>query len=219
MKSKRIIVALVLVLLIVALAIAGGFALRHFALPSGAPEEPASEQPSVPTEKVDRLDDAAAYFEQNSQVIETIYAPDSPSTMTEESASSELRSRGFGDCVATTEYSMDGEYYEADEISSSSSSKHPTYECTYITPDGDAWTIMLYNGMIMANPVSYNLGGNAGDVMVIVSESESVMSYDSASNCFFHTIPNPDALKVLKVDRIDAATLDSLTPDKIGGQL
>ena len=105
---------------------------------------------------------------------------------------------------------MTGDYSEATEISQGSSTKHPTYQTYYVSKNGDVWTIFMINGAIMANPVSYNIQSDL-DAQVILSESNTVMSYDGTTNGFYETIPNKSSLIVKTVDRIDAETLENLT--------
>ena len=48
-------------------------------------------------------------------------------------------------------------------------------------------------------------------VQVMLSEEDTITSYDSTTNKFYVNIPNADILTVKKVDKIDAETLDKLT--------
>lgn len=157
--------------------------------------------------------DADDYFNNNSKVLSEVNVNDSKDVMTEAETSKNLTDRGFTQYSITTEYSMDGEYSDATDISDSSSSKHPMYQTYYVSKYGDVWTIFLINNVVMANPVSYNQQSTRG-VQLVISESESVTSYDSTTNKFYETIPNESELIVKKVSRIDKDTLDNLT---IGG--
>ena len=69
------------------------------------------------------------------------------------------------------------------------------------------------NGVVSAYPVSYNLVSERQAVLLI-TETDTVTSYDYTSNRFFETIPKESTMIVRKVSRIDKETLDSLT---IGG--
>ena len=50
---------------------------------------------------------------------------------------------------------------------------------------------------------------------MLISDSETIVSYDNATNKFYETIPSESALKLIVVDQIDAATLDNLTIGEI----
>lgn len=158
--------------------------------------------------------DAEDYFENNATVISVIDAAESEKVLTEAEVYDVLSNRGFTQYSITSTYSMTGEYSDESDITETSSSKHPIYETYYISENGDIWTILSINGSIFANPVSYNLQSELG-VQVIVSESETVMSYDCITNKFFETIPDKSALLVITVNKINAELLDTLTIEEI----
>ena len=66
----------------------------------------------------------------------------------------------------------------------------------------------------MANPVTYNLQSKL-DAQVIISENESVVSYDSTTNMFYETIPDKSALIVKRLKQIDAESLGKLNNEGI----
>lgn len=157
---------------------------------------------------------ADEYFQQNSQIAEEINANDSDEVLTEEEAIRTLAERGFKDFPITTEYTMDGTYNDASEISGSSSIKHPIYTMYYVTQNNELWNIMIINSDVMAIPVSYNIQSSLG-VQVVISESEEVTSYDSTTNKFYKNIPNESAMIVKIVEIIDAESLENLTIEVI----
>lgn len=158
--------------------------------------------------------DADEYFQQNSQVIEEINANDSNKVLTEAETVETLAERGFKDVPITTEYTLDGIYNDACEISNFSTIKHPIYETYYVTEKNELWTIMVINGDVMAIPVSYNLQSTLG-VQVVISESSSVTSYDSTTNKFYKNVPDKSVMIVKVVEIIDAETLENLTIEVI----
>ncbi|MCF2596032.1 zinc ribbon domain-containing protein [Pseudoflavonifractor phocaeensis] len=158
--------------------------------------------------------DAESYYGNNSDIIMEIDVNDSNDVLTESETCTELTGRGFEEYPITTEYSMDGAYSDATNISDNSSNKHPIYQTYYVSSNGDLWTVFVINGSVLANPVSYNLQSGRS-VQAIVSETETVMSYDSATNRFYETIPHESALVLITVDKIDAETLDKLTAGEI----
>ena len=75
------------------------------------------------------------------------------------------------------------------------------------------WNIYVINGVVLAYPVSYNLVSERQTVLLI-TETDTVTSYDYISNRFYETIPKESAMIVRKVSKIDKKTLDNLT---VGG--
>lgn len=66
----------------------------------------------------------------------------------------------------------------------------------------------------MAYPVSYNMQSSS-NVQVMISEKDTVMSYDSRTGKFYETIPKESELIVKKVGRIDAETIENLMDGEI----
>ncbi len=158
--------------------------------------------------------DADEYYEDNSDVLEVTEVSDSEIMYTESDVYAFLEERGFADYPITTTYSTTGEYSEPDEISSSSSKEHPVYEVLYVAANGDKWTVTVTNSTITAYPLTYNENAS-GNVQTIISESESIISYNSRTNKFYETIPHKDVLQVKVVTLINAETLESLTSGEI----
>lgn len=153
--------------------------------------------------------DADKYFKDNSKILSEIDADKSDKVLSEADVYNLLSERGFVDYPIVTEYLMDGEYNKTENISQSSSTKHPMYQTTYISSSGEMWTIILINDAIMANPVTYNMQSRR-KVQVVLSEKDSVISYDSAKNKFYETIPNESELIVKKIEKIDVETLEKM---------
>ncbi len=158
--------------------------------------------------------DADKYFYDNSTIITEIDANESKNVSTESEVYESLENRGFTQNAITSEFSMNGEYYEAVEIATLSSTKHPIYQTSYITQNNEIWTIYSINGVVQACPVSYNLN-SSNKVQVIISETETITSYDSITNKFYETIPNDTALLVIVTETINAETLEKLTAEEI----
>lgn len=154
--------------------------------------------------------DVEGYFEENSRVISVVDVDDSENTMSEADVLQILESRGFMDYPITTEYSMDGIYSDAYDITAASDDKHPTYETYYINSSNELWSLLIIDGTIIAIPVSYNSQPEV-QCSVIVSESGDIVSYDSSTNRFYRTVPYDSVLDLRQVDRVDATMLDSLT--------
>lgn len=157
--------------------------------------------------------DAEAFYQENSDVKNVIEVEKSSTTQTEKQIIEEIDDRGFENIDIYTDYGIDGEYLNGVKIDGSND-KHPSYQMTYISANDELWTIIVQNGCIMANPVSFNAESELG-VQLIIAESEVISCYDSQTNMFYETIPNETELVVKVVDRIDAETLDRLTVEVI----
>lgn len=158
--------------------------------------------------------DADEYFSDNSTVIATIDALDSEDVHTESDAYDNFDERGLAMYPITTEYSMDGVYSEAARISSYSSRQHPMYQTYYITSNDDVWLIFEINGVMLASPLSYNEQLASG-APVMISETDTITSYDSTKNKFYVNTPHSSVINLKTVARIDAETLEALTKGAI----
>ena len=161
--------------------------------------------------------EAEQYYEENSQLIDIVNVEESEDVMTESEVKSFLEDRGFENCQITYSYSINGEYGsygDKTEVSDESSDKHPAYQMIYLSESGEAWIIDVINGAIFANPFYYNAESETG-VMLLVSETDELTSYDSEGNKFYVTIPNSTEVVVKVVDKIDSETLDGLTGEEL----
>lgn len=153
--------------------------------------------------------DADAYYRKNSDVKRETPVEDSPYVHTESEAVQQLQGRGFTDYPVTYEYALDGTLGEEQEADPGSDEKHPIYTTYYQTSGGEVWTIMDVESIIMAYPVTYNMQNEDESAPLILSESDRVDSYDSVTGKFYESVPNGDVMKVQKVSRVDAETLES----------
>lgn len=236
-KVARVLVKLLLILLIVALAIFLIFSgLKSLGIISGnssdIEDETTTTQPNttintdlngsigkdnpptgdMPADFEVTSPNADEYYHNNSNVISVIDATDGGTTEAE--AYANLTSRGFTMYPITTEYTMDGTYGDAIEISGNGTDKHPTYSTIYVTDSGFVWSIFEINGKVYAKPVTYHLDYNP-ETQIIFSESASITSYDSTENKFYITQPHETSLDVRVVGRIDAETLNTFTAREI----
>ena len=159
--------------------------------------------------------DAEAYLNDVGEVLNKTQVEESKSVSTEAEIIRDLESSGFDQYPVTASYSIDGLYLTEIEVSDSSSEKHPSYETYYITEQGNLWEISETNGIVMAVPVTYNLE-YAQTTPVVFTETGTIMSYDSATNCFFEVIPDPEVMTVKKMEVINAETIEKMTMEEIG---
>ena len=159
--------------------------------------------------------DVEEYYKEKSEIVASYDVKTSENIQSEKQAVESISQRGFEQYPVTYDYSIDGKYLKEQE-SKSSKDQHPIYQTYYTSANDELWTIIVVNGSIIANPVSYNMQYERG-VQFIVSESNVITGYDSANNVFYETIPSESELIVYVVDKIDAETLDALTVEVISG--
>lgn len=173
----------------------------------------------VVEEKVSEMNiddvDVDAYYKETSTVLDAYKVEDSDKVQTEKQAIDDFEQRGFEACEVFYDYDYDGEYL-GDQEATKSKKIHPMYQTFYESSSGDLWSIALVNGEVTANPVSYNMQEGL-EMPTIISESETIIGYDSETNTFYETIPFESTLNVKIVDKLDAETLDSLTKEVIAG--
>ena len=167
---------------------------------------------------------AELYYEDHSELIDIIEMEAADDVLTETQAKSVLEELGFGQELdadgnfigypVTYNYSISGDYTDETEVSDGSMDKHPMYQTFYLSENREGWMIYIINGEVFANPVSFNLESDL-DALFLVSTTETLTSYDNATNMFYETIPYASEVIVEIVDRIDAETLDGLTIEKI----
>ncbi len=196
---------------ILILCVAVGFYIRQQRIKAVSNEAYEAALAELERELPER--DAETYYEERSEILNVVDVKSSTSVSSEKEVSAELSARGFDTFPVSSDYTMDGAYYEAAPVSESSGEKHPMYTTYHVSPEV-YWTIYEINGSIMAYPFSYNLQSTRG-VQIILAETDVITSYDSQENCFYETIPDGNALLVIRIDHIDADALDRLTVEML----
>ena len=135
--------------------------------------------------------------------------------ITEAEAYRAFAERGFTEQPITTSYDEHGAYMEEKEISKEGTGTHPCYMSVYQTDSKAYWVVILMGDSFYAEPVSYN-AENTWDVPRTLSENGVIRNYDGDTQFFYALAPDPSALVIKRVDRIDAATLEEMDPDAIG---
>lgn len=158
--------------------------------------------------------DAEKYFKENTTLKSKVDAQSSQNISTESEAYTHFAERGFTGNPITYEYTMDGTYVGACEISQFASSRHPMYQTYYTTANGDVWMVLEVNGSFFASPISYNFADETR-APVMLSEADTITSYDSTTNAFYVNIPNSSQAVIKTVARIDAETLEKLTGEEM----
>lgn len=161
-----------------------------------------------------QVPEADMYYQEKGTVISLESATDSNTVPTEKQVIEILEARGFGDYPITYEYDMGGAYEGEKTITGDEDAKRPMYQTIYLSKNDEIWTIFVINGVIFANPVSFNLESTL-QTQLLVSESDKLVSYSHKTNNYYVTIPKETAAIVMAVDKIDADSLDKLTVEEI----
>ena len=146
-------------------------------------------------------------------VVSSEKVEESKNNKTTEDVKNELKDRGFESLQITSKYNIKGDFVSESNQNADTDELHPTYDMVYInSTNGDQWFIYCYGGQFFAFPITYNQNSSR-DEYLIISEKDSIMSYDCMSNTYNEIIPQKTDLIIRKVDRIDKNTLDSLTSE------
>ena len=154
------------------------------------------------------------YYKENAEIIGVVdVSPEE--TLSEAEVTKLLNEKGFTDYPITYNYSLSGDFNDAQEGDPSSEVKHPMYGTYYASNVGELWYITVVGKELYATPLSYNISENMS-VQTIISSSDWIMGYDDEEDRFFKVIMKNTALIVKVVDKIDAETLDKLTTEEVG---
>ena len=176
--------------------------------------QPAPKEYSENPEETDGRIDADQYFENRADIIAKIPAKESEDVDSESEVTQVMNDKGLSGEPVYYAYSIDGEFLGDLQAMGSAEETHPVYETSYVTEDGRVWSISFINGTMIALPVFYNVLEDT-QVPVVLSETDYVMTYDSAENTFYQLIPTESTLTVIVVPRIDAETLEAYTIEMI----
>mgnify|MGYP003289262713 CR=1 FL=1 len=152
--------------------------------------------------------DVEEYYNETSELLEIVTVDKSADLLSEMEAVHLLEDRGFTMGKITSEYEIDGTYYDEIEIDPLSLEKHPVYNTLHQTDDGEIWIITIIGSQIMATPIQYNY--EHPDLNALVSDQKYVTGYDSYTNSFYVNIPNQDYIHVEVIESMDANTLNSV---------
>ena len=147
------------------------------------------------------------YYLAHSKLVSQTNLSESSNVQTEQEVSQSYAERGFAGSEVSSSYAADGSYLSEGDVADGERTKHPLYDGLYESAAGDTWKIYAADGEFMAYPV--DIQSFVPTMQFVVSESEHIVSYDNASNAFYRIVPESDLLAVIKVERLDAATLDS----------
>lgn len=184
------------------------FGIKNDEIKTGEEAEPSGDTSQMGQYTVEQPD-ADAYFQNNSTILNATDANNSDLILSEDEAYNLLNERGFTEYPIITEYSMNGDYIDEMKISQGSSERHPIYQTNHICNNGDVWNVYIIGKTVIAMPVSYN-AKSSSEALIVITENDSMMSYDTGTNRFYETIPNESIMVIKKVDCVDAMTLENL---------
>lgn len=156
--------------------------------------------------------EAESYLNDLGTIAYVVNALESDDVRTEEEVYDDFYERGFTAFPITSHYTIEGEYYPDERISSYGSNRHPVYETVYETEAGVRWIVSELNGVITASPETAL--ENASAPLTVVSENENLVSYDCETNRFYMLQPSASLIRLVRLPHIDAEALESL---QIGG--
>ena len=164
--------------------------------------------------------DADDFYTENSEIVSKTIANESEKTFSEEEMIDFMKTKSFDQFSIETNFSIEGDFLDANEVSGTSSEKHPVYQTFYENSSEEYFSIFVIENSVYAYPLSYIYeSGETIETDIIISETENVISYDNVTNTFYETKPSDDAIKVIVVDEINADVLDELTIDKIKSKM
>lgn len=128
--------------------------------------------------------------------------------------SAQLASRGFPTMDIIAPFDMAGTYQGDAVLDPDATQRYPSYQMTYQSEQGVQWVVVVNAQHYLAVPLGVN--GTALQRQIILAESDVVVQYDGTKAQYsdFGFDELEDAVGV-KVPRIDKATLDSYTAQKL----
>lgn len=162
----------------------------------------------------DQPKNAEEYFGKYTEIV-SVTPADTAGMLNGSEIVQKLDERGFDTDLITTNYDENGGYSdEAAEITGQTAEKYPLYKMRYTSGSDVLWIIYVINGKIFAWPALYNFESER-EVPLMVSETDTIISYDSTEKKYYETKPLNDVITVYKVGRIDKEALDKLTAEEM----
>ena len=150
--------------------------------------------------------DPEDYFNEIGTLTEKTSVYDSDAVPTEEEVRAYMEACGFGDCKITTNYDMDGKYYDDEEIRGNSE-QHPIYDIEYTDTSDRLWHIEIINGVLSANLLQYS-AENPDAPPIYLSEKDYLVGYASSTNTFYLFKPKAEKAVLKTVQGINATVLN-----------
>lgn len=157
---------------------------------------------------------ADEYYNRYTEIVSVAKA-DKVNQLTGKEIVQTLANRGFDTDTVITNYDKDGNYSEEDIIITDElSEKYPLCKMMYLSEAELLWTIYVINEAVFAWPVLYNLESER-ETALVISETDTIISYDYTNNQYYETKPHEDSITVSKVDKINKEILDTFTIEEL----
>ena len=163
---------------------------------------------------VENASDVEKYFNANTKVLSVVSFDKAVDVKTGKETDALLTGRGFDQYFTLSDYDDGGNPVDETLEVGDSTKKYPVYNTLYMTDNDEMWNIYVLNNEIMAYPITYNVEYDA-EVYVIFTESDSMVSYDFYSKCYYETIPKDKTAILIKVDKITADEISSWNAERI----
>lgn len=127
----------------------------------------------------------------------------------------EAETRGFGDTQVQASFDLQGTYHDPTTLDEASEEAYPSYHFPYTSAQGVYWIIYVNDGNYLAVP--FSRGGEVLSHQVVFSERDYITQYDGLKNEYsdFALDELTDGIVGVRVDSVDAATLDTYTFEQL----
>ncbi len=124
--------------------------------------------------------------------------------------------RGFDGAKIEADFDLDGTYHDIVVLDEESVSKYPSYSFSYVSAENVLWRVVVNDGKYVAVPMQHN--GEVLSKQIVFSENDYVTQYDGLKNeysDFSLDVLEQQGIVGVRVDVVDAATLDSYSFDQL----
>lgn len=127
----------------------------------------------------------------------------------------EADTRGFGDAEVQASFDVTGSYHDPATLDETSQETWASYSFPYTSAQGVYWLIYVNDGNYLAVPVSH--GSEVLSHQLIFTEQDHITQYDGIKNEYsdFALDELTDGIVGIRVDSLDAATLDTYTFEQL----
>lgn len=225
--TKRIIIAVCAAVLAVAVLFVGITGARG----GGSSQVPASSSPAENGEKgtdATQTEEAAAQEPASNESAQSSPPSTAPVGENERNAQASedvtttaevyenANTRGFDGARIEADFDLNGTYHDLVVLDEESASKYPSYSFSYVSAENILWRVVVNDGKYVAVPLQYN--GEAFTKQIVFSENDYVTQYDGLKNeysDFSLDVLAQQGIVGVRVDAVDAATLDSYSFDQL----
>lgn len=127
----------------------------------------------------------------------------------------EADARGFGGAEVQASFDVTGNYHDPATLDAASEEAWASYSFPYTSAQGVYWLIYVNDGNYLAVPISH--GSEVLSRQLIFTEQDHITQYDGIKNEYsdFALDELTDGIVGIRVDSLDAATLDTYTFEQL----